>query len=143
MTSPVRFPFFRAIVYDIGMTRNIGVDTVYIPRIKKLLDNYEEAFFRHTFTEAENRNAPQNFRKAEYYAGRFAAKEAVYKALAPLLKKKHFDLRIVETLHHEDGSPYIHITEEIEALMKEAEVSKILLSVTGEQDYATAFVIIE
>ena len=125
------------------MTKNIGIDTVYIPRIRNLLEKNEESFFRHTFTETENRNAPQNFRRAEYYAARFAAKEAVFKALAPLLEKKHFDLRIVETLHHEDGSPYIHVTDEIGQLMQEAGVTKILLSVTGEQDYATAFVIIE
>ncbi len=125
------------------MTKGIGIDTVYIPRIQKLLDRNEEAFFRQTFTAAENLNAPQNFRRAEYYASRFAAKEAVYKALAPMLKKKHFDLRIIETLHHEDGSPYINISGETAALLQEAGAEKILLSVTGEQDYATAFVIIE
>lgn len=125
------------------MTRNIGIDMVYIPRLQKLLDKGETAFFRHTFTEAENRLAPQGVQTAAYYAARFAAKEAVYKALAPLLESHHFDLRMVESLHREDGSPYINITPELQALMEQAGAVKILLSITTEQDYATAFVVLE
>ena len=116
---------------------------VYIPRLQKLLDKGETAFFRHTFTETENRLAPQGVQTAAYYAARFAAKEAVYKALAPLLESHHFDLRMVESLHREDGSPYINITPELRALMEQAEAEKILLSITTEQDYATAFVVLE
>lgn len=125
------------------MIKGIGIDTVYIPRIRALLDKGESSFFRYTFTEEENRLAPDGIRKAEYYAARFAAKEAVFKALAPLTEKKHFDLRTVESLHHEDGSPYIHITAEMERLLQEAQAEKILLSITTEQDYATAFILIQ
>lgn len=125
------------------MTRGIGIDMVYIPRIQKLLDRQETAFFEHTFTAAENAAAPNTARRAEYYAARFAAKEAVFKAVAPLLADRHFDLRIVETLHHEDGSPYINIDERMAALMKDAGIEKILLSVSTEQDLAMAFVIAE
>ena len=125
------------------MIKGIGIDTVYIPRIQALLDKGETSFFQHTFTAEENRLAPDTGRKAEYYAARFAAKEAVFKALAPLTAARHFDLRTVESLHHEDGSPYIHITAAMEQLLQEAQAEKILLSITTEQDYATAFVLIQ
>ena len=125
------------------MTKNIGIDTVYIPRIEKLLNEDNTAFFEHTFTEAENSAAPETGRRAEYYAARFACKEAVFKAIAPLLKGSSFDLRKVESLHHEDGAPYIAIDDYLQKRMDEAGVTKLLVSVTTEQDYASAVVLAE
>ena len=125
------------------MTKSIGIDTVYIPRIEKLLNDGNTAFFEHTFTEAENSAAPNSRRRAEYYAARFACKEAVFKAVAPLLKGAHFDLRKVETLHHKDGSPYVVIDDYLQNLLDEAGIEKLLISVTTEQDYASAIVLAE
>jgi len=66
-----------------------------------------DAFVRRTFTEREigaSRSAPY---QAECFATHFAAKEAVFKALAHFTKKKRFDMSIVESLRDADGFPYI------------------------------------
>lgn len=123
------------------MIRGIGLDTVSIQKTKKLLDLLGYSYTNSVFTKAENSNAIWQSNKEEYYATRFAAKEAVYKAIAPLTKSKTFDLRLVETLNHEDGSPYIHINEEMQIVLHEARVKQLFISITTEDDYASAFVI--
>ncbi len=125
------------------MIRGIGIDMAQINEIERILhlESDADAFERRTFTEAE-RNAAQKVRnKSEYYATRFAAKEAVFKAIAHLLPTKGFDLRIVETLNHVDGAPYVNFTDELVSLLKKAGVEYIHISITTEADFATAFVV--
>lgn len=123
------------------MVIGIGTDMVYIPDIARYMQQPE--FIVHTFTKSEQRDAEQRFNRAEYFAARFAAKEAVFKAIAYRTRKKGFDLRIVETLNREDGSPYICIGEELQQYLDEAGVKKLHISITTETDYAIAFVVAE
>ncbi len=127
------------------MVRGIGVDTVDIRRIEKMLtERPDSAFFRHAYTEAELAAVPDTtsvHRRAEYLAARFAVKEAVFKAVAHLTPKRAFDFRFVETLNREDGSPFISLTEELKPVLEAAGVDTLHLSITTETDYATAFVV--
>ena len=144
------------------MILGIGVDTCDIDRIRRAIRSGTEAgsplegtsgtrgvnghgtpFLRHVFTERERAAAPEGRTRAEYFAARFAAKEAVFKAVAPLLPEKHFDLRIVETLHYDDGCPYVAADGPLASVLSEAGVKRLHLSVTTEGHYATAFVIAE
>ncbi|MBE5997153.1 MAG: holo-ACP synthase [Lachnospiraceae bacterium] len=145
------------------MILGIGVDTVDIERIRKMLGEKpqlrrlgepspsgsslpapeEPPFFRRVFSEAERAAAPQGRARAEYYAARFAAKEAVFKAVAHLLPEKTFDLRLVETLHREDGSPYVVMDGALREVYAAAGVGRIHISVTTEGQFATVFVIAE
>ena len=60
-----------------------GIDLVEIARIEAMLDEHGERFRQRCFTEAEQAYAEAaGGRRAERYAVRFAAKEAVLKALA-------------------------------------------------------------
>ena len=125
------------------MIKGIGVDMVCITEMERLLDlgSGKGAFERRTFTQAEQDIASNKHNKAEYYATRFASKEAVTKAIAPLCPKAGYDLRIVETLNREDGSPYVNITEPLASVLKAIQVDTIHVSITTEGDYATAFAV--
>ena len=123
------------------MILGIGVDTVDIERIQKIQG--ESAFFRRVFSEAERAAAPEGKVRAEYYAARFAAKEAVFKAVAHCLPEKTFDLRDVETLKYEDGCPYVVTDGKLAPVLDAAGVKKIHISITTEKGCATAFVIAE
>ncbi len=127
------------------MVKGIGVDMTEISRIQHQMEKYglDNAFLRRAFSEAERQEAEKRQDKAAFYAGRFAAKEAVFKALAPLVERKSFDLRVVETLHREDGSPYVNVTEDLRAIMNEAGVSTLHLSITNEGGLALAYVVAE
>lgn len=60
------------------MIRGIGVDMVDIQEIQRYWDEMKDhAFFRHTFTPAEQEAASRNPRPIEYYATAFVVAEAV------------------------------------------------------------------
>lgn len=121
------------------MVKGVGIDSVSIPEMKRHIQQL--GFVKHTFTEAEIRLADDRVDQAEYYAGRFAVKEAVFKALAHHTKARTFDLRRVETLNDSDGYPYLNICSPLSELMNEAGISEILISITTEGDYATAIAV--
>lgn len=58
-----------------------GIDLVEVSRIAQLLDEHPDRFVARCFTEGERRYAEASKRRAEHFAARFAAKEAVLKAL--------------------------------------------------------------
>ena len=124
------------------MIRGIGIDMVDIEELASLVKE-NSAFFDKTFTLAEKKMYEKHPLPLEYLATRFAAKEAVYKALAQLLKDKDFDFRGVETLNRLDGSPYVNETDFLKGIMQEADVSQLYISITTEGNYACAYVIAE
>lgn len=119
----------------------VGVDMVSIRRMTHLMEL--DAFVRRTFTEREIEASLTAPNQAEYFATHFAAKEAVFKALAHFTKEKRFDMRIVESLRDADGFPYIVISEKICSLMNEAGVASLSMSISTEGDFAIAFVVAE
>ncbi len=123
----------------------IGTDIASISQIKELDENTKGAFVRSTFSASERQEAEAEAEKIgdpyRYYGGRFAAKEAVFKAIAPLIDKRKFDFRIIETLKREDGSPYIRANDSLKGIMERAGVSKIFISLSKEGDLALAFAV--
>lgn len=59
----------------------IGLDATDIPRVERAIARYGERFIHRIFTEAEIAYCSGKHRPGPHYAGRFAAKEAVMKAL--------------------------------------------------------------
>ncbi|MFA6044631.1 MAG: holo-ACP synthase [Phycisphaerales bacterium] len=58
-----------------------GIDIIEISRIDDMLAKHEDRFLERVFTEGEQAHGAASRRRSEHLAGRFAAKEAVYKAL--------------------------------------------------------------
>lgn len=58
-----------------------GIDIVEIDRIREMLAHHENRFLARCFTLAEQAHSAGRKRRDEHLAARFAAKEAVYKAL--------------------------------------------------------------
>lgn len=123
------------------MVLGVGIDLVYLPEFRRLCGEADDPFRTHTFTEAERAFAAGKPDPEESLAGMFAVKEAVTKALAPLMATtgaEGFDMRRIETLHRADGSPYVSCCPPLSTFMEAAGVESILVSITNEQDYAQA-----
>lgn len=118
----------------------IGVDMVEIAEIQALDARTGGAFVQRSFTARERAEAESAPDRWSYLAGRFAVKEAVFKALAHLTPQKAFDFRIVETLREPDGSPRVHPGEALREVMGAAHVRELLVSITNEGGFAFAFV---
>ena len=86
-----------------------GTDITEIERIKNAIENEGERFLNEIYTEKEieycesKKNA-----KYQHYAARFAAKEAIFKAISILLNNKYeISWKNCETLNDENGRPYV------------------------------------
>ena len=63
------------------MILGIGTDVIEVTRIKQAIDKYGERFMRRLFTATEIEYCTARKNAALHYAGRFAAKEAAFKAM--------------------------------------------------------------
>lgn len=125
------------------MIMGVGVDMVEITRIRKALENSKTGhrFRTRVYTENEIRYCEKKGRtKYQSYAGRFAAKEAVMKALG-----KGWGSRIgwtdIEVLPAPGGKPEIHLHDKSSTFAHERGIRRLALSITHTADYALAYVI--
>ena len=122
------------------MIKGIGVDMTSVDEVERLLHVCGNAFINRTFTLKEIRTAEKSENSIEYFATRYAAKEAVFKAIAPSVEEP-FDFRIVETLNQKDGCPFVNTNNELGQILKKAGIEEILISITTESRFVIAFVI--
>jgi holo-[acyl-carrier protein] synthase len=63
------------------MIHGVGVDIIEIARVEKAIARWGRRFLEHIFTEEEIAYSQRHARPAQHFAARFAAKEAVFKAV--------------------------------------------------------------
>jgi len=90
------------------MIVGLGVDVIEVERVQNALDRYAEHFLKHVFAPEERRGAPSGSGRASYYAGRWAAKEAVSKALGTGIGE-HCAWTDVRVLRGTNGKPGIRL----------------------------------
>lgn len=117
-----------------------GTDIIEISRIKKSIDCLGELFKNkiYTFNEIEYCESKKNA-KYQHYAARFAAKEAIYKAISNVLENKFdSDWQDVEIINDEKGKPNIRfINTKLEEKIKDIDIS-----ISHCREYAVASVIV-
>ncbi|HHO75983.1 MAG TPA: holo-ACP synthase [Deltaproteobacteria bacterium] len=123
------------------MICGVGIDMVEIDRIKSLYKEYGQRFLQRVFTDHEITYCTSKHNTSQHLSGRFAAKEAVAKALGTgMLTGIAFkDIEVVKHL----GPPCITLHNRAEAMMKKLNISKIHLSISHDAGLAIAFVILE
>lgn len=118
------------------MIDGVGCDIVSIPRIMKAIKRWGDKFLYRVFTDKEiAAAASKNNIRYNYFAKRFAAKEAFAKALKTGIGEK-CSFRDIEILNNSKGMPYCNI------LRKEINLIPHL-SLSDDGEYALAFVILE
>ena len=115
-----------------------GVDIIEIDRIKQSIEETDGKFCEKVYTEKEIEYCEsKKIQKYQNYAARFAAKEAVLKAISQLLESK-FDIewKEIEILTDEDGRPYVNI------LKQGLNIDNIDISISHCKTYAVASVVV-
>ncbi|MFT5387592.1 MAG: holo-[acyl-carrier protein] synthase [Lysobacterales bacterium] len=85
------------------MITGTGVDIIEIDRIKKAIDRWGDTFLNHIFNEEEIAYAQTHKNSAQHFAVRFAAKEAIYKAISCDESLRWKDMTILKDTY---GKPY-------------------------------------
>lgn len=124
-----------------------GIDIIEISRIKSGINKLNEKFLNRIFTINEIRYCEQKKdQKYQSYAGRFAAKEAIFKALSDLVEDKYkVQWKDFEIVNNESGKPKVNIYNENVAI-KENNILKIKsmdISISHCKEYATAMCVVE
>ena len=125
------------------MIVGVGVDLVEVARVREALEDPKTGrrFRDRVFTQGEIQYCERKRRgKYESYAGRFAAKEAVMKALGTGwgAKVTWLDIEVVST---PGGKPELHLHDQTSTFAQEMGVRQIALSITHTKQHAIAHVI--
>lgn len=119
------------------MVRGIGVDIIEIDRVSQVLARRGSAFVRHVFLDTEAAYCDSRRQPARHYAARFAAKEAVVKALA-VKRGMTFLWKDIEIARSEEGAPSVRLTGRALLLATERGVSAIHVSLSHSDTHAVA-----
>jgi holo-[acyl-carrier protein] synthase len=121
------------------MIIGIGSDIIEIDRIRSCIEKYGDHFLDKLFTEQERLYCLKNKDPAPHFAARFAAKEAVAKALGCGIGAK-VGWQDIAILRDSAGKPEVVLSPPV---AREFGDPKILLSMSHCRSYATAFAVWE
>jgi holo-[acyl-carrier protein] synthase len=124
------------------MIIGVGIDTVEIPRLRKTLARYGDRFVQRVFTPEEKEYCIAHADPTPHYAVRFAAKEALFKALGTGWARG-VTWQDVEVRRKTPGAPHLELTGEAQILSKTFGTQSIHLSLSHSDNSAIALVILE
>ena len=120
-----------------------GVDIIKNSRINNSLKI--KGFLNRIFTEKEIQQGKKLKNKINFYAKRFAAKEAFVKAIGTGFRSD-INFIDIEIKNDKNGMPYISLSKKLNNfLQKKFKIQKykVFLSLSDEKDYSIAFVVID
>jgi len=109
------------------MILGVGIDMVKIEKMQKAIEKHGEGFLSRVFDKEELANIAPGKMYYQRLAARFAAKEAVIKAVS---KKYPLDLTDIMILNRPNGAPYVKFKKRVNV--------DIFLSITHIEEYAAA-----
>jgi len=121
------------------MVFGVGIDIIEIDRVKKSIDKYGDKFLDKVFTAGEINYCNKKFNKYQHYAARFAAKEAVYKALTSGWKEG-LRWKDIEIENDQSGMPSVNTRGKLATFL--ANNLQLKISISHSQNYVTSVAII-
>lgn len=109
-----------------------GVDITEVRRLKQAIERWGSEFLNRVFTKGELENAKTRGSLHQHLAGRFAAKEAIFKAMGDA----KLTWKDVEILNDKVGKPHCKV---LKSRKKNVDVH---ISISHVKNYATAFAIV-
>ena len=121
----------------------IGVDIIQNSRIKEAIKN--KSFVSRIFSKSEITNSKKKNNKTNYFAKRFAAKEAFVKSIGFGFRKS-INFKDIYVINDKSGKPNIKFSNKVNNLIVKKFRTRnfdIFLSLSDEKNYSIAFVVIQ
>ena len=115
----------------------VGVDLIEIARVRRALERHGDGFRERCFTPEERAYCESRANPAQHYAGRFAAKEAVGKALGSGVR---FTWREIEIAGR--PKPGVKLSGSTKAWAERVGAGRIELSMTHSRELAAAVAVV-
>jgi holo-[acyl-carrier protein] synthase len=122
------------------MILGLGIDLTPVERMRQAMDNHPERLEARLFTDGERRYCHERAKAEEHFAARFAAKEAVLKALAVPSGLSWHELEVVSGA---GGAPRLELTGQAAKVAKARGIERVHLSLTHAGGNAMAVVVLE
>lgn len=123
------------------MIVGIGIDLVDIVRMKRVLERWGERFIERVFTEDEKEYALSRRYPHIHLSGRFAIKEALFKAIEggtnPWIWKE------VEVFNDRNGAPKMRLYWELKRLISNKRINSVHISISHDHAYSIGQVVLE
>jgi len=133
-----------SVYYPSGLSRSEslriighGIDMTSIERVRSELDNPDEQWTSRFYSAQERAQADASPVHYRYYAGRYAAKEAVAKALGTGFAGD-ITWRGIEILKTKDGAPYVLLRDEVLEFAARLGITRWFVSITYSANLAMA-----
>lgn len=124
------------------MIIGIGVDIAETARVEKLVAKYGQRFARRILTADELLEFDRRKHSSSYLATRFAAKEAVAKALGTGIGEQ-FGFHSVQIDNDAQGKPLLRFVDSAVDLIAGLKISNAMISLSDEKHYVVAMVVLE
>lgn len=122
------------------MVYGIGIDLVKIDRMREVSGKWGDKFLNRVFTKREIAYCYEKKDPSLSLSVRFAAKEALIKAIGSETHIPLTDIEVVNALH---GKPVIQAGGTLEKFMRERSITGCHLSLSHEREYGIACVVLE
>ena len=113
----------------------IWTDLVDVDRIQLSIDKYQNKFLDRVFSIKEQEYCKDKSKPSIHFAGRFAAKEAIFKSIKSSGYAQPIELNSITILNNPDGSPYVVMDIPFKGTVK--------VSISHTETHAIAFAITE
>lgn len=120
----------------------IGVDIVDVQRIRKMAEEHGERFLQRVFEKEELFYCMRFPDPFPHLAARWAAKEAVAKALGTGFSKG-VTWKTICIVHAPNGEPMVVLTGSAQKLAKSLGIKKIWISISHTRNYAVSVAVME
>jgi len=129
------------------MVFGIGIDIIEIDRVQKSIEKYDKHFLNKIYTPGELEYCLNKTNKYQHLAARFAAKEAVYKALSSETDEPgneysaaNVGWQDIEIFNEPNGLPRVKVFGKVKKLLNGERSLKI--SISHSRDYVTCVAIV-
>ena len=111
-----------------------GIDIVSIDRIKNILNSSKrERFLKKIFSSNELKEAKLRQNEAQFFSGRFAAKEAIRKATSTPKNSSKLSFKSIDVFNYDSGKPGVNLKNDL----------VIDISISHDGNYAIAFCVVQ
>ncbi len=116
----------------------IGTDIVECLRIAQMIERHGELFISRVYTPHEIQYCQSRKQATQHFAGRWAAKEAVLKALGTGWRRG-ISWRDVEVHNEPGGNPTVRLRGGARDVVEQLGITEMLISISHCRSHATAY----
>ena len=115
----------------------IGTDITECLRIARMIERHGELFIDRVYTPEEIKYCQSRKQSTQHYAGRWAAKEAILKALGTGWRKG-ISWRDMEVRHEPGGKPVVAVRGGVKEVVEQLGIADIFVTISHCRSHATA-----